>query len=116
MTISIAMARFPVELPDLHLIEAIYDYDPVLGVFTSKRTGKVDVGSFDRTMDCRKLKLGKKYHPSHRVAWYMYYREDPAPFFVRHVDGNRLNNSISNLTLQASAASVRSGEIKTEHL
>ena len=33
----------------------------------------------------------------HRIVWKMYYREDPGQQELDHIDGNSLNNAISNL-------------------
>lgn len=35
----------------------------------------------------------------HRVAWYLYYRADPGNFQIDHIDGDKSNNSITNLRL-----------------
>jgi hypothetical protein len=36
---------------------------------------------------------------AHRVAWYLYYGVDPANYLIDHVDGNKANNTITNLRL-----------------
>ena len=43
----------------------------------------------------RILFKGRRYR-AHRVAWYLFYREQP-PKMIDHIDNNGLNNSRNNL-------------------
>lgn len=84
------------------------DYDPETGIFTRKtsffsgadRRGVIgDVcGTLHHTgvYVCR---ISGTYYQMHTLAWLIHYGEMPRRD-ITHLDGNKLNNSISNLALR----------------
>ena len=92
-------------LPYYERAKELLNYDPETGIFTkhSKRKGvHRKVGTVSRygywqisiCLDKQKVML------AHRLAWFIYYGE--LPTIIDHIDGNRLNNSISNLRVCSS--------------
>jgi len=70
-----------------------------------------DTGNFFWLIGCGKVKpgdkasyikdsgyitLGKRRVPAHRVAWFIFYKENP-PEFIDHINGDRCDNRICNL-------------------
>ena len=86
----------PTKLPPLELVELIFDYDPISGDLIRKKTGKV-VKNNDRTTGYHKVRVGRVTTQASRIAWYLFYREDPVNYIIEHKDGCKRNNSISNL-------------------
>ena len=86
----------PTPLPDLDLLEACFSYDPITGVLTNRQTGNA-IGANDRSTEQIKVRVGRKTTQLQRVAWALYYREDPINKRITHIDGNPRNNCIANL-------------------
>ena len=89
------MPRLPSRLPPLELIEANFTYDPVTGLLFGK-SGK-PVGSNDRSTGRMKVRVGRITTQVARIAWYLYYREDPGQYHVVHINGDVRDNRIENL-------------------
>ena len=82
------------------------NYNPETGEFTwkSSNSNKVKIGDKAGSV-CRvrgylyigcKLDCGKRRAIlGHRLAWYMYHRD--LAYQIDHIDGDKINNSISNL-------------------
>ena len=88
--------RKPVKLPPIELVETKYDYDPNAGVLITKKTGKV-VTVNDRTTGYCKVRVGRLTTQASRVAWLLFYREDPIGYVIEHIDGDKTINRIENL-------------------
>ena len=81
---------------DLSYDEVIrrYTYDPITGDICHRQTG--------RRYEARnqagaiQITVGTKSVPAHRLAWFLHHGEWPKGR-LRHKDGNRTNNAISNL-------------------
>ena len=86
----------PSKLPDISLVEAAFEYDPIAGLVFSRKTGKA-IGANDRTTGYRKVRVGRVTTQVSRLAWLLYYREDPVGYAISHIDGNKQNDSIKNL-------------------
>ena len=46
-----------------------------------------------------KIKIKEKIYRMHRIAWFLYYKQDPGPLQIDHIDRDKKNNKISNLRL-----------------
>lgn len=86
----------PSKLPPLELVEYIFDYDPISGNLIRKQTGKA-ITNNDRTSGYCKVRIGKLTTQASRIAWYLFYREDPIGYIIEHKDGCKNNNQITNL-------------------
>ena len=88
--------RKPTKLPSIDLVEAIYSYDPNTGLLTKKKTGTV-LSNNDRTTGYLKVRVGRVTTQAARVAWLLFYREDPVGFKISHINGCKQDNRIINL-------------------
>lgn len=86
----------PTPLPDLTIIEASFTYDPNTGEIYNRKSG-TPVRNNDRTAKCRKVRVGRVTTQAARLAWYLFYREDPINHRIEHIDKNPFNNRIENL-------------------
>ena len=86
----------PSKLPHLELVEFLFSYNPVTGILTRNKTGS-KVGNNDRTTGYHKIRVGKITTQVSRIAWLLFYREDPIGYVIEHIDGNKRNNAIQNL-------------------
>lgn len=86
----------PKKLPPIELVEASFDYDPITGDLTRLKTGTV-VTVNDRTTGYPKVRVGRVTTSVSRIAWLLFYKEDPVGFSIQHLDGDKHNNRITNL-------------------
>ena len=85
----------PTPLPDISLVEAKFEYDPVEGVLYYKQTG-TPCSNNDRSGQM-KVRCGRKTTTVQRICWFLFYREDPGTKQILHIDDNPRNNRIENL-------------------
>lgn len=82
-------------------LEEKFDYDPVSGHFTWKFTNSQHVqgqrAGFLGAWGYWTLYHEGKHMKAHRVAWYLTHGEWPS--MIDHIDGDRTNNSLSNLRI-----------------
>ena len=88
--------RKPTPLPEIELVESKYSYDPHTGEICFRQSGK-PVRNIDRTTGVPKVRVGRVTTQAARLAWLLFYREDPMNYRVVHIDKNPFNNRISNL-------------------
>lgn len=84
------MAKLTVER-----LRDLVTYDPLTGVFTSRRTGKSLGSGSDRYIV---LKLDGRQYYGHRLAW-LYTKGEWPPGLLDHDDRNKKNNIFANLKL-----------------
>lgn len=81
-------------------LRSLLHYDPETGVFTWHETGmgrnlsRVAGGLVDRRAYVS-ISIDYRKYRAHRLAWFYVYGEWPA--VIDHIDGNGLNNALSNL-------------------
>ena len=88
--------KTPVKLPPIELIEPLFSYEPNSGNLIRKKTGTA-VGNNDRTTGYIKVRVGRLTTQVSRIAWLLFYREDPVGYYIEHIDGDKKNNRITNL-------------------
>lgn len=71
------------------------------GELVSKYTGRA-MCNIDKDGYIRVRREGREFR-AHRIIWEMFNGEIPEGFLVDHIDGNTLNNNISNLRLATRA-------------
>ena len=93
-----------VTLPSCDIVHQMLLYDPSTGAFTWKARGQLtwdkrfagQPAGWRHSTGCLVLTLDYVPYRAHRIAWLCVYGE-PVPEIIDHIDGNKLNNSISNL-------------------
>ena len=85
----------PVPLPDISLVESAFTYDPDTGVLYTKHGNPI--GSNDRSTGAMKVRVGRVTTQVARVAWLLFYREDPIGKKIVHLNGDQRDNRIENL-------------------
>lgn len=88
-------------LPDVEKIKHILWYDPLVGIFVWKNPPKEHArltgwiaGSMRSGYSV--IKINGVGFLSHRLAWKYFYGDEPKGM-LDHKDGNKINNSISNI-------------------
>ena len=78
----------------------VLDYIPETGMLLQKKKRpKVKVGSIAGVVTprgYRYIQLNGRKYAAHRLVWFIEYGCFPS-LFIDHIDGNKLNNHISNL-------------------
>jgi hypothetical protein len=98
-------------VPDVELLKMHLNYNPDTGVFLAKTGGRAGwkigepVGFNDRGY--LRIHINKKYHAAHRLAWVMTHGFLSDEDQIDHIDGNRSNNSISNLRIASHGANCQ---------
>jgi hypothetical protein len=89
----------PKPLPPVEALQALFRYEPETGAIYSK-TANTNRRLGER---CDRLSanylvvyVAPKLYLAHRVAWKLYYCTEP-PFWLDHINGDRLDNRIANL-------------------
>jgi hypothetical protein len=90
-------------LPPLEELREYLDYNPDTGILTWKRQkGLVKKGQEAGTVNTEGYRIisfkFKKYR-CNRIAYYMHYGVDPLAIDVDHKNGNKLDQSLTNLRL-----------------
>ena len=83
------MARKPRRLPPLHILNELFEYDPVLGGLFRKGEEHTELnarGSW--TKDGYKVIHVPNYGQFllHRIVFYMFHRKDPIAYIIDHIN------------------------------
>lgn len=109
--------KFFRELPPMELLRERLSYNPEDGVLRWKsdspkfdlRQAGVSVGSIAGSINndgYRHIKINQTKFSAHRIAWSLHHGKHPDGV-VDHIDGNKTNNSASNLRLTDAFGNAR---------
>lgn len=98
------MKRNKLPLPDLELLNKLFEYKPFTGELIWKvnrsniKKGSI-AGSKHKSGKLTYLQVGVngKQYAIHRIIWKLYYKEDPKHYDIDHKNRNTLDNNIANL-------------------
>jgi hypothetical protein len=97
-------------LPDVELLKQRYNYNPITGVVTGRRNGKVL--RWTDSHGYLKVRVNKEAFKLARIIWKIVTGKDPVGE-VDHIDLNRRNNRWTNLRDATSAQNNRNRKPKT---
>lgn len=86
------------------------DTRPARGCISGKEAGSVKSDGRYRTV----YVLGKRLYV-HRIVWEMHYGEIPKNMCIDHIDGNGLNNAITNLRLTTRSGNQRNKKLQSSN-
>ena len=90
-------------LPPIEELKELFHYEPDTGLFRwkfSRRGAQANsvAGSIGGNGYIQ-IMINKKSLKAHRLAWALYYNQDPGGAEIDHIDENKSNNKITNLRL-----------------
>ena len=99
-------------LPPLEVLQEKFEYDPENGVLTWKTHHRRNLvnqpAGYPTQRGWLRVKVGGTHYRVHRIAWKMYYGEDPKQGLeIDHINRIRTDNRISNLRLTTSAGNKK---------
>lgn len=82
-------------LPSQERLLEIFSYDPATGDLTRRAPRRGNLGCIN-SQGYLRVKIGRQVYLAHRLVWKIYTGNEPPPM-IDHIDGDPLNNRISNL-------------------
>jgi hypothetical protein len=90
-------------LPPIEKLKELLYYEPDTGLFRwkfSRPRGQANsVAGSLHSKGYIDVTINKKHFKAHRLAWALYYNQDPGGMQIDHIDENKSNNKIINLRL-----------------
>ena len=83
------------KLPSLHILNDLFDYDPITGLLTHQISGE-EAGYLD-DQGYRCIRINKQVYKVHRICFYIHHRRDPGKLVIDHINGVKDDNTIFNL-------------------
>lgn len=77
------------------------------GEFKCRKTNMIAGAITKSGTGYRQLYVNSQPYLAHRLAWLLYYKEDPVNFQIDHINGNGLDNSKQNLRKATHAENMR---------
>jgi hypothetical protein len=92
------------QLPERSVVQKYLDYNPETGIFLwaqtlNNRVVKGRKAGTTTKAGYLKIKVYSGVFAAHRLAWLLYHGHDPGQTEIDHIDGNKLNNAITNLRI-----------------
>jgi len=99
---AISTMTQPLPLPPLEVLQEKFEYNPETGeLLHNKKSPNVKVGQvagYPTQRGWLRVKVGNTHYRVHRIAWKMFYGEDPpAGRDLDHINRDRTDNRINNL-------------------
>ena len=90
-------------LPPIEELKELFHYEPDTGLFRWKFSrGGAEANSVAGSLHSKgyiDVTINEKHFKAHRLAWALYYNQDPGGMQIDHIDKNKSNNKITNLRL-----------------
>jgi hypothetical protein len=90
-------------LPPIEELREFLHYEPDTGLFRwkfSRRGGQANsVAGSLHSQGYIHVRINQEIFKAHRLAWALYYNQDPGGMQIDHIDKNKSNNKIINLRL-----------------
>jgi len=91
-------------LPPIEELKELLHYEPDTGLFrwkinVGKKIKANNVAGSLHSLGYIHVTINQKIFKAHRLAWALYYNQDPGGMQIDHIDKNKSNNKIINLRL-----------------
>ena len=113
------MSRKAKRLPPLHILEELFEYDPVLGGLFKKGEEHIEMNACGSwTKEGYKSIHIPNYgqYLLHRIVFYMFHRKDPIAYIIDHINCDRGDNRIHNLRRCRAKANSRNTRSKGKYV
>jgi hypothetical protein len=107
-------------IPPVSLVRKFFSYDRDTGVLTNatRRNNRTPVGAesgYVGVNGYRHVCLNRRSYPAHRIIWVHVYGSIPDGAEIDHINGDKLDNRISNLRLASHAQNGRNAKVRCDN-